>query len=30
MVGGRQNFGSQALMANLDTSKFQSQAYAHF
>ena len=30
MVSGRQNFGSQALMANLDTSKFQSQAYAHF
>ena len=30
MVSGRQNFGSQALMANLDTAKFQSQAYAHF
>ena len=30
MVSNRQDFGSQALAANLDTSKFQSGTYAHF
>ena len=30
MIQSRDTSGSQALMSNIDTSKFGSSAYAHF